>query len=74
MAWNISERRTALGWTRIDLAMRSHVRVDDVIALEAKHYTLVSVSALALVLDALDAAEGPKREDDLGGLAAWEGI
>jgi len=45
-----------------------------VIALEAKHYTLVSVSALALVLDALDAAEGSKRKDDLGGLAAWEGI
>ena len=74
MAWNIKERREALGWSRIDLAMCSHVRVDDVIALEAKHYTLVTVASLACVLDALADAENDKPEDDLEGLAAWEGI
>jgi transcriptional regulator with XRE-family HTH domain len=72
MAWNIKERREALGWTRIDLAMRSHVRVDDVLALEALHYTQVTVSSLACVLDALADAENDKPDDDLRGLAEWE--
>jgi transcriptional regulator with XRE-family HTH domain len=72
MAWNIKERREALGWTRIDLASRAHVRVDDVLALEALHYTQVTVSALACVLDALEDAENDKPDDDLRGLAEWE--
>jgi hypothetical protein len=72
MAWNIKERREALGWTRIGLAMRSLVRVDDVLALEALHYTRVTVEALACVLDALEEAEGPRPNDDLRGLAEWE--
>lgn len=73
MAWHIKERREALGWSRIELAHRAAVRVDDVVALEAGDYERVTVESLACVLAALNDVEGLVVRDDLRGLGGWEG-
>jgi ribosome-binding protein aMBF1 (putative translation factor) len=72
MSWHIKERREALGWSRIELASRGAVKVDDVVALEAGAYERVTVEALACVLVALQEAERPSDSSDLLGLARWE--
>jgi ribosome-binding protein aMBF1 (putative translation factor) len=72
MAWNIKERRKALGWSMMDLAVRAQVRPHDLLALETLDYASVPVSALACVLDALADEENDKPDDDLRGLAEWE--